>query len=182
MAKKKSKSKPPAKPKGSTLKQTATALHLSERRVQQLVAEGLPRAQRGAYDLDKCLRWYVRYLQKKLAERALPDPDGGSSATAVTRHKLLSIEAELKHLELAEKRGTIVSIERVEKDLAAIALEIKSRILTAAPRLAGEVVGKTDRTAVEDAINRALRECLVDLSKYDPSLAAPGAAGVPSNR
>jgi hypothetical protein len=61
---KKSSKKSPAKSRFGTLAKCAAALHLGERRVQQLVREGLPKAARGRYDVDKCLRFYVRYLQK----------------------------------------------------------------------------------------------------------------------
>jgi phage terminase Nu1 subunit (DNA packaging protein) len=155
------------------LAQVAEALNLGERRVQQLAKEGLPRAKRGLYDLDASLRWYVRYLQRKLVERALPEDgngDGGGPATssAATRHKLLSIEAELKQIELAEKREQLISVDRVEKDFAMLALEIKARILSLPPRLAAEVLGERDLAVAQQKIDRSLKGALESLSQYDP--------------
>ena len=43
----------------------ASALNLSEQRVQQLVHEGMPRESRGQYDAVKCMLWYIRDLQKR---------------------------------------------------------------------------------------------------------------------
>ena len=154
-----------------TLAQCAIALHLGDRRVQQLVKEGLPRAQHGRYDVDKCLRWYVRHLQKKLLERALPDPDGGHSASRDTRHKLLMLEVQIKEMDYAKERGQLVTIDKVQQDLASIVLEIKQRILQVPPRLAAEVIGEKDLVTIQDKIDRSLKDALVQLSKFDPDLA-----------
>lgn len=155
------------------LEECAHELNLGSRRIQQLAREGLPRADRGVYDVIACLRWYVRYLQRKLVERALPedgDGDGGGPATssAATRHKMLSIEAELKQIELATKREQLISIDKAEKDIAAIVIEIRTRILALPPRLAAEVLGETDLAIAQVKIDRSLKGALDALSQYDP--------------
>jgi hypothetical protein len=96
----------------------ARELNIGERYVYDLQKRGLPRVKPGRYNIPKCFRWYVRYLQRKLVERALPENGNGSIAGAAAgemRHKLLSIEAEMKSIELAEKREQLISIERVQK-------------------------------------------------------------------
>jgi hypothetical protein len=155
------------------LAECATELNLGSRRIQQLATEGLPRADRGVYDIVECFRWYVRYLQGKLIERALPedgDGDAGGPATSAsaTRHKLLSIESELKQIELAEKREQLISIDRVEKDLAKIVTEVRTRILALPPRLAAEVLGETDLAVSQVKIERSLKNALACLSQFDP--------------
>jgi hypothetical protein len=107
----------------------ARELNIGERYVYDLQKRGLPRVEAGRYNIPKCFRWYVRYLQRKLVERALPENGNGSiagTAAGETRHKLLSIEAELKLIELAEKREQLISIERVEKDLEKIVTEVRT--------------------------------------------------------
>jgi len=52
----------------------ARACHITPRRVQQLVAEGMPRTNRGKYDLGVCMSWYIRYLQEQV-ERRTPNPN-----------------------------------------------------------------------------------------------------------
>lgn len=155
------------------LEECASELNLGSRRIQQLAREGLPKADRGVYDVIECFRWYVRYLQRKLVERALPeegDGNGGGpvSSSAATRHKMLTIEAELKQIELAEKREQLISIEKAEKDLAAIVIEIRTRILALPPRLAAEVLGETDLAIAQVKIDRSLKGALECLSQYDP--------------
>lgn len=151
----------------------AEVLNLGERRVQQLANEGLPRADRGVYDREACVRFYIRYLQRKLIERAQPDDEDGDAggpvtSAAATRHKMLSIESELKQIELAEKREQLVSIEKVNKDLAAIVVEIRTRILALPPRLAAEVLGETDLAIAQVKVDRSLKGALDVLSQYDP--------------
>jgi len=149
----------------------ARELNIGERYIYDLQKRGLPRVSPGRYNIPKCFRWYVRYLQRKLVERALPENGNGSIAGAAageTRHKLLSIEAELKQIELAEKREQLISIERVEKDLAKIVTEVRTRILALPPRLAAEVLGETDLAVSQVKIERSLKGALAALSQFDP--------------
>jgi len=170
MAKKKSKPRPraKAKPKSKlgTLKQCEAGLHLGDRQIQRLAKEGLPKASRGLYDVEACRTWYIRYLQRKLHEKAFPDPDGGNTGNIALRHRLLAMEADLRELELAEKRGVFVSIEKVGKDLSSLVLEVKTRLLSVPPRLAAEVIGEKEIVVVQDKIERALNEALLQLSKF----------------
>lgn len=144
-----------------------------QRRIYQLAKEGLPKVAPGLYNIGECFRWYVRYLQRKLIARALPedgdgDAGGPASSSAATRHKMLSIEAELKQIQLAEKREQLVSTERVEKDIAAIIAEIRTRILALSPRLAAEVLGETDLAVAQVKVDRSLKGALEALSQFDP--------------
>jgi hypothetical protein len=157
------------------IEELGSELNLGRSRIFQLRHEHdpLPQVKPGLYDIVKCLRWYVRYLQRKLVERAFPedgDGDGGGPATSASamRHKMLSIESELKQIELAEKREQLVSIEKVTKDLQAIVVEIRTRILALPPRLAAEVLGETDLAVSQVKIARSLKGALEALSQFDP--------------
>jgi hypothetical protein len=159
-----------------SLQECAHELNLSSRRIQQLTKEGLPKAARGLYDIIECFRWTVRYQQRKIAERAMPtDVDGVATSSGATRHKLLSIEAELKSIELAEKREQLISIDKASKDLAAIVVEIRTRILALPPRLAAEVLGETDLAVSQVKIDRSLKGALDVLSQFDPDDAVEAA-------
>ena len=149
----------------------ARELHIGERYIYDLQKRGLPRVSPGRYDVIKTFRWYVRYLQRKLVERAHPETGDGAiakSGAGETRHKLLSIEAELKSIELAEKREQLISIDKVQKDLEAIVVEIRTRILALPPRLAAEVLGETDLAVSQVKIERSLKGALDVLSQFDP--------------
>ena len=50
----------------------AKLLNISPRRIQQLVAlEVIPRGERGRYDLLRCVRGYVMYLQQEVETRRI---------------------------------------------------------------------------------------------------------------
>jgi hypothetical protein len=166
------------------IEDVARELNIGERYVYQLATKGFPRVKPGVYNIPKCFRFYVRYLQKKLVDRALPDDhksNGVASAAAgEMRHRLLAIEAEMRALELAEKRGQFVSIDRVTKDLEKIVVEVRTRILALAPRLAATVLGETDLAVSQVKIERSLKGALAALSQFDPDEAVDPADVKPS--
>lgn len=145
----------------------ASALNLDERRVQQLVKEGMPREQRGQYDPVKCLLWYVRYLQKALERKAVPTLDGGFVGEREERVRLLRADADLRELELAKERGLLVSIADVERDMTDLVLTTKARVLAVAPRIAPELLGLTSRVMAHAIVEKGLKEALLSLSKRE---------------
>jgi phage terminase Nu1 subunit (DNA packaging protein) len=150
------------------VRKLASVLNLTERRVQQLVPEGLPKEERGKYDLGKCMAWYIRYLQAALEKRAVPMPEGDLSGLRDERLRLTRAEAGLKEIELAKQRGLLVSIEDVEKDLAALIQEVKARIMAVGPRVAADLVGETSRVMVQAKLEKANKDALSLLAKYEP--------------
>jgi phage terminase Nu1 subunit (DNA packaging protein) len=145
----------------------AGAMNVTTRRVAQLVHEGLPREERGKYDLAKCLLWYIRYLQNALEHRGVPTPDGEVSSMKEERLALLRVDRELREIELAEKRGSLVSIADVEKTLSDLVPTTKARIMGIAPRLAAELVGESSRVMIQAKIEREIRTALAHLEKRE---------------
>jgi phage terminase Nu1 subunit (DNA packaging protein) len=143
----------------------ASALNLDERRVQQLVKEGLPREQRGQYDPVKCLLWYVRYLQKALEKKAIPTLDGGYAGEREERVRLLRADADLREIELAKERSQLISIGDYESRLTDLVLTTKARIMAIPPRLAPELMGETSRLMIQAKIEKACKEALTYLAK-----------------
>ena len=143
----------------------ASALNLTEQRVQQLVHEGLPREGRGQYDPVKCLLWYVRYLQKALEKKAVPTLEGGFIGEREERVRLLRADADLREIELAKERGQLVALPDIEAALTDLVLTTKARIMAIPPRLAPELVGETSRTMIQAKIEKACKESLSYLAK-----------------
>jgi hypothetical protein len=150
------------------IKQLGDVVNLKERRLYMLRHEGMPQIAPGRYDLGACCRWYVRFLQRKILERDQPKEESATAAAGVTRHKILSIEVEMKQIELAEKRERLVTVEKVQKDIAAIIFEIRTRFLALPPRLAAEVLGETDLAIMQVRLDRSLKGALEALSQFDP--------------
>lgn len=124
----------------------ASALNLSEQRVQQLVKEGMPRESRGQYDAVKCMLWYIRYLQHALEKRAVPTQDGGFVGEREERIRLLRADADLREMELAKERGQLIALSDVEREMTDLVLITKARIMAMPPRLAPELVAHAPGT------------------------------------
>lgn len=142
----------------------AVFLNLTKQRVHQLVAEGLPRELRGKYDLDKCAQWYIRYLQAAIEKRAIPLEEGEYASERKERVRKMRADADLKEIDLAQRRGQLVAIEDVEKEMTDLVLTTKARVLSVAPRLAPELLGETSRVMAQAKIEKALKESLVQLA------------------
>jgi phage terminase Nu1 subunit (DNA packaging protein) len=147
----------------------ATALNLEKRRVQQLVAEGMPRETRGQYDPVKCMLWYIRYLQKALDKRGVSTLDGGFVGEREERIRLLRADADLREIELAKERGLLVAITDVEMEITDLVLTTKARILAIPPRLAPELVGETSRVMLQAKLEKACKEALAYLARRGPT-------------
>ena len=143
----------------------ASALNLSEQRVQQLVKEGLPREGRGQYDPVKCMLWYIRYLQQVIEKKSVPTLDGSFVGEREERVRLLRADADLREMELAKDRGQLVALPDVEHMLTDLVLTTKARIMAIAPRLAPELVGETSRVMIQAKIEKACKEALSYLAK-----------------
>lgn len=132
----------------------AGILELDRRRVEQLANEGMPRAARGKYDLEKCVRWYVAFL-RKTKDRA--NVNAGFEAE---RTRAMRADASKKEIELARLMGELIPVE----DAAAMweeAIErIRSSMLASVSANARRVVGvKTiaeANTVLEEIVHKAL--------------------------
>lgn len=143
----------------------ASALNLTEQRVQQLVKEGMPREARGQYDPVKCMLWYIRYLQNALEKKAVPTLDGGFVGEREERVRLLRADADLREMELAKERGIMVAMPDVEKMVTDLVLTTKARIMAIPPRLAPELVGETSRVMIQAKLEKACKESLAYLAR-----------------
>jgi phage terminase Nu1 subunit (DNA packaging protein) len=154
-------------PKGRTI-DLANLFGISERRVQQLVKEGLPRESRGQFDFVGAVKWYTRYLHAALERKAVPTGSGDSKGYVGEREariRQITATADLKELELAEKRGQLVAIHDVEIAMTDLVVVTKARIMAIPARLAPDLVGETSRFIVQRKLDKACREALSYLAK-----------------
>jgi hypothetical protein len=79
--------------------------HLKKIGTQEIDQNLLIRLRRGGAvvpELRASFRWYVRFLQRKLTERALQkDGNGDGPAAGVMRQTILPVESELKQIDKA---------------------------------------------------------------------------------
>lgn len=162
----------------------AGLLDLTERRVQQLVRQGvIPRPERGRYDLVGAVRGYVRFLREQ-ATRA-----GGEVDFSAERARLVKAKADLAEMEAALRRGELVPAERVEQAWIAVLAHLRARLLGLPDRLAPLVHEEATIAGARAVIRRTvfaalseLAETPIDMAHGDDApdaegSAAPGAGG-----
>src|SRR5260370_6882685 len=102
------------------ISKVARALNLKERRVQQLVNEGMPREARGQYDPIKCAAWYIRYLQRAIERKPMPTFEEGSAGERAARLRILRTQADLKEIKVADQRTPPVALPTFDAALLAL--------------------------------------------------------------
>jgi phage terminase Nu1 subunit (DNA packaging protein) len=136
----------------------AKALNLTERRVMQLVNEGMPRQGRGEYDPWACALWYVRYLQKAVEQRGTGNDDGSATSWREEKKRLVRLQANNEELEYRRKLGELAPIELFESKIVEFATTVKGRFLALPSKIAPRLEGES-----RDVIRLKLFEAVRDL-------------------
>jgi phage terminase Nu1 subunit (DNA packaging protein) len=123
----------------------ATALNLTERRVAQLVHEGLPRASRGLYDLGACMAWYIRYLQAVVERRSDGSDRRGENELRVEKIRIARAEAGLREAELQRVSREVMLVSEARAAAFVAARRARDQVLVMPDRLAPILAGMTDQ-------------------------------------
>jgi hypothetical protein len=155
------------------IEKLAKALNITGRRIQHLVkVEGMPRGDRGRYDLGACMLFYIRYLQGVIEKRSANVGGGEMLGLNDQRVRGLRADAELKEMELALRRGQTANLLDVRRAISDLVLMTKARLLAVPPRLAVEVMGEGSRVMIQAKIEAAVKDALNQLaddgSSYPP--------------
>lgn len=75
--------------------------------------------------------------------------------------------AELRELEVRQRRGELVEAAAVEAEWRAMAATIRAGMLAVASRVAPAVVGLTDEREIEDAVVAAIHEAMESIANVD---------------
>lgn len=157
----------------ATVEQTAQALNITVRRVNQLAKEGvLPREGRGDYNLGKCMAAYIRYLQAALAKKATMDEDGNVSSLQGSRQALIQVQIERERFELEREKKLHIPIATHEFIISDLIQETKARVRAVGSRISQDLVGETSRLMIQAKIEKAHDEALRQLAKLVPRLPA----------
>lgn len=108
-----------------TTNQIAKVLDMTERRVQQLSKEGMPKEGRGKWDVIKVIHWYIKYL------RALNDPGG---TVKDERIKTEQVKRQKMQMEIDKEIGELFYRNEIMKDNAEILLLTKQNFLNLSAR------------------------------------------------
>lgn len=128
-------------------------------------------------DWTTALEWYVQRRIRESGNHGNAPEAGELVGTenleqAETRKTIA--EADLKELQLAEKRGQLVPAEEVGRNIAMVATAIKTRLEAMPNELSLTLVGKKDRVEVQQILRDEIYRCLDELAKVG---SAPGPRG-----
>ena len=152
----------------------AKLLNVTERRVQQMVKEGIiPKAERGKYDLIPCVQGYIKYLQDLAFGKDMIPTD-----IHTTRARLLAAQAEIAEMEAAEKKERLLDAGKVAGWWAKIVTNAKQNLL-GIPSKAAPVLHACKTVAeIKAELQAMINEALTGLAEYDPRADTGGADSV----
>ena len=136
----------------------AKVLHVSRRRVRQLVSVGMPRAARGQYDLAACVQWYVKYRTGLAAQ---------SSKLDKARLRKLKAEAKMIEIRVTAMTEKLIPAAVVKDTWAKIAETIRARLLKIPAAVAVELTGTEALAEAQEIIKQNIYAALDDLSQKD---------------
>ena len=142
----------------------AKALNLTERRVQQLVREGMPKEGHGQYDPWACALWYIRYLQKKVEARETESPDGKGASWRDEKKRLLHLQANNEELEYKKRLGDVVPVEMVREKFVIFATSVHDRFVALPSKLAPRLEGER-KESIRVKLYESIRDTLNGLSE-----------------
>lgn len=131
---------------------------VSERRVQQLVKEGIvPKTEHGRYELVPAVQGYVRYLQERAQGRT-----GAPEDYHQEKSRLVKLQADKAQLEVDELSGLLVRASAVRAAWQDMLADMRGRLLgipsKAAPIVAPQNSPGEIMKVLEDLVTEALNE------------------------
>ena len=138
----------------------AGILGISPTTLDRYVQAGCPFLERGSgrreykFNSAEVIRWV-------LAREASP----GRGQTDDSRRRYTLAAAELKEFQLAEKQGSMISVEDVAPIVADELANVRSRLLAIPDRVAPKIVGMTDPAAIETALRDEVIAALAELTQ-----------------
>lgn len=141
-------------------------LAVTPRRVRQLRDEGvITEKVPGLYDLKSSVVRYISYLRKGSGNTNLNDE----------RAMLTKAKREAADMENEVRRGSLCSVEEIEKGLSTLCLNMRGRFSGLPAKLSGELSQMGGNQAgIHDKLKAAIDEALEDLSRFSVAFAIKG--------
>jgi phage terminase Nu1 subunit (DNA packaging protein) len=135
----------------------ASLLELSERRLQQLVAEGwIPRAERGHYSLRDSVRGYIRYLKQNAQQQTR-----GTEGARLSRAQAVKVE-----LENFQRMGELAVWTQVDDTMNGLIVTMRSAHEGLPGRLASEFASISEPPRIYQRLQAELRSILEQCANY----------------
>lgn len=136
----------------------ADLLGITANRVNALARDGvIPKAGRGKFPLPEAVQSYVAWARINPSGRP---PASGALNDEKTR--LTAAQADRAELQAARDRGELIPLEEVRREWAAIAVDLRARLLAVGPRVASTLALDRPSSARLDEELRAALEDIAD--------------------
>ena len=131
------------------------ALALTTQRLSQLTKEGiLPAPVEGRFHPQDTVRAYVQHLRKREA--------GRSHAGEAVRK--MQLENEMRSIKLRKIAGSLVPVDRVQKDWYETGRRIRDALLNLPSRLSGPFAAESHQERIFDLFSKEIHAVLTELS------------------
>ena len=148
----------------------AKLLMLTDRRVQQLAAEGvIPKSERGRYEIEPVVQAYIRYLQERSVNPAAMNSGAGPIDYAAEKARLTKAQADIAEVELATTLGELAPVKEFEKAQSRIFATIRANIMNVPQRVVVQLIGETDELVFKQKLRAELTLALESSANADLS-------------
>ena len=142
-----------------TVKKLADLCNVSQRRIQQLAAEGvIKKTARDRYKPLESMSNYIRFLQASSEEIAYRD----------ARTQKIRADADKSIMEAAQLAGRLIPAEIVAYNWNQMTGAFRAKLLNLPKKTAPLVQHESSFTKCNTALQGAIHECLAELSEYQP--------------
>ena len=147
----------------STIDQIAHLLKLTPRMVNLHAKDhGMPRIDRGQYDIVACVHWYIDYLKQQIKEARR-----GDETEQQARTRLTVATADLRELELARAKGDLIEVDLVKILWERLVASFKTKILGIPSKLPQRLIICKDINQIKGLLEQEIFEALSELSRSD---------------
>jgi len=150
-------------------KTIAKALDLTERRINQLVADGtLQKSERGRYELIPTIQAYVKFLREKAV-----NSDVGADDYAVQRTRLTKAKADMAEMEKDQMANVLIPANDVADAWEAMVSNMRAKMLSIPTKVAASVFAANDVADAKNILKEQINEGLSELAAIEVKTANP---------
>ena len=150
-------------------KDLADCLGVSERRIRQMVKEGIAvKVSAGKYNIKESAKRYIQTMKdkEKKQNQSLEKIKVAQAAETLMHEKLKKRKTELVVNEMEKKLHLASDVEEIWNTMV---ISAKSRITSIPTKIAPVLVGIEDAKEIQTILRREVNECLNEISNYDVS-------------
>lgn len=142
-----------------SIKTFAGIYDVTEQSIRDWIKEGIISAQKGQVDVNQAIRDVYRH------QRSLIEGKKGSAAGRYHHAK-----AELMELELQKRKGDLVEVQEIGRELFKLARQARDAFENIPSRISALLAAERDEHKIKDLLSKEIRQILWDLSEGSKKL------------